>query len=268
MRSRVATIRRLAEENGVEWVILVVLRTAMHRLAGRIDRRMRSIEIRGGRPGNNSRQRNYERWQAWDWSLRGEEWTESPAWKASLVEDVMKPAMAGAGVILEIGPGAGRWTEELRRLAPRLVVVDLSDRCIELCRERFGDAHNIEYHVNDGRSLTFLADGSVDRLWSFDVFVHIAGDDIASYLREIGRVLAPGGRGVIHHADRVAIDDVAAAGWRSRVSAADFARHVEAAGMAVTGQFDTWGHGAAHGVRDRRDMITTFERPARGSTGR
>jgi ubiquinone/menaquinone biosynthesis C-methylase UbiE len=268
VRRRLATLRSLAAENGVEWALLIVIRTVMHGFARRIDRRMRSIEFRGDRPGNNSRRRNYDRWQAWDWSLRGEEWTESAAWKASLVDDVMTPFMAGAAVILEIGPGGGRWTEELRHLAPRLIVVDISDRCIELCRERFAEAGNIQYEVNDGRTLPFLADESVDRVWSFDVFVHIARDDVASYLREIGRVLAPGGRALIHHPDRVATDEVASAGWRSRLSATDFSDLVTAAGMRVVRQFATWGPDDSFGVHDRGDRITMFEKAGLGSPGR
>lgn len=44
-----------------------------------------------------------------------------------------------------------------------------------------------------------MADGIVDAIWSYDVFVHINPIDARSYFCELRRVLKPGGRAVIHH---------------------------------------------------------------------
>jgi SAM-dependent methyltransferase len=100
---------------------------------------------------------NLEEWQHWDWSRQGEEWTISPEWKASVVECVLWPNIPAGCRVLEIGPGGGRWTEHLIERAGHVTAVDLTPRCIEVCRERFRDRNNVSFHVNDGRDLSFLA---------------------------------------------------------------------------------------------------------------
>ena len=77
-----------------------------------------------------------------------------------------------AGSILEIAPGHGRWTDFLREHCDTLSIVDLDAACIDACRERFAGDERIAYHVNDGRSLDMIEDGSVDFAFSFDSLVH------------------------------------------------------------------------------------------------
>jgi hypothetical protein len=79
-----------------------------------------------------------------------------------------------------IGPGFGRWTQYLRRLCIRLIVVDLSERCIDSCRRRFAGDRHIEYIVNDGTSLEQIPDGSVDFIFSFDSLVHAVSPESGS----------------------------------------------------------------------------------------
>jgi SAM-dependent methyltransferase len=218
------------------------------------------LEQRHQLGGRNAVGLNYRRWQDWDWTRLGEEWTPSEEWKQSLIDDVMLSHMPRGGNILEIGPGAGRWTEPLQRIAGHLIVVDLSDRCIELCRERFAGARNMEFHVNDGASLSAVASSSVDAVWSFDVFVHIATREIRSYVAEIGRVLRPGGVAVIHHAGLGRENDAAALGWRSTMTASLFAELVSAQGLSLVSQFDSWGPDGRFDVRRHRDAVTVFSK--------
>jgi ubiquinone/menaquinone biosynthesis C-methylase UbiE len=83
-------------------------------------------------------------------------------------------------------------------------VVDLSERCIEACRQRFASDSNITYIVNDGRSLAMLEDTSVDFAFSFDSLPHCDADVISAYLAELARVLKPDGVGFIHHSNAAA----------------------------------------------------------------
>jgi SAM-dependent methyltransferase len=146
---------------------------------------------------------NYEVWnESWPWSRQGDEWSDwwgdTPAqWFGALLPRIH--AFVPTSTILEIAPGYGRWTQYLKDLCEHLVLVDLSDRCIEHCRERFGRGPNIEYHVNDGRSLDAVADGSVDFAFSFDSLVHAEQDVIDAYLAELARKLKPDGVGFVHH---------------------------------------------------------------------
>ena len=56
-----------------------------------------------------------------------------------------------------------------------------------------------EYHVNNGNDLTQISDNSQDLVFSYDSFVHIHKNVIDDYLKEIHRVLKPGGKAYIHH---------------------------------------------------------------------
>ena len=144
----------------------------------------------------------------WDdgyaWSDEGDEWsrwwgTPDRQWHWSLVPRIR--AFVPTGTVLEIGPGFGRWTSYLRGLCDRLVVVDISESCIEACRKRFaGDAH-IAYHVNDGRSLSMVPDGSVDFVFSFDSLVHAEMDVLRAYLDQLPGKLAPDGVAFLHHSN-------------------------------------------------------------------
>jgi ubiquinone/menaquinone biosynthesis C-methylase UbiE len=104
------------------------------------------------------------------------------------------------GTLLEIGPGMGRWTQFLRSFCKKLTVVELSPRCLEACRERFGD-EGMEYHLGDGRSLGSLQDDSVDFTFSFESLIHSEADDLASYLQELARVMKTGGVCFLHHSN-------------------------------------------------------------------
>jgi len=104
--------------------------------------------------------------------------------------------------ILEIACGYGRWSEYLRGLTRRLVLVDLEEHCIEACKQRFASSGNIEYYVNDGKSLDMVADRSVDFVFSFDSLVHVEEDVIKSYLDATSMKLKKNGIAFIHHSNR------------------------------------------------------------------
>jgi SAM-dependent methyltransferase len=100
--------------------------------------------------------------------------------------------------ILEIAPGFGRITQFLSILAGELVVIDLNPLCIQKTREKLGN-HVLAYLVNDGKSLTGVRDSSQDLVFSFDSFVHMHANVSEEYVKEIYRVLKPGGHSFIHH---------------------------------------------------------------------
>lgn len=188
----------------------------------------------------NTVNNNRRVWSEWDWTRRGEEWSNSEEWKTSLVQEVLNRYIPSGGTILEIGPGGGRWTECLQQIAGHLILVDLTRECIELCRERFGDTPQIEYHVNDGRDLAFVQTSSVDAIWSWDVFVHIAAADVESYVEQFQRILKAGGTAVIHHSRL----GVSRTGWRSDMTAKKMSEFCSRYGLELLEQFEEWGNGA------------------------
>lgn len=243
--SGLVTLRELAREFGVPYAALAAAREVAGLLPIGIEEALLDIEGRRGVLGpahrrwtEHSVSTNRHVWSTWDWTQQGEEWTASPEWKTSLIDAVLEPVMAGSDTILEIGPGAGRWTQALQERAKHLILVDITDITLELCRERLGDPANVSYVRSDGTTLREVSSASVDGIWSFDAFVHIAPLDIAGYLHEIARVLAPGGVAVIHHTGRRE-----RRGWRSPMSAALFANLARESGLAVERQFDSWANG-------------------------
>jgi ubiquinone/menaquinone biosynthesis C-methylase UbiE len=178
-----------------------------------------------------------------------------------LIEDVLARWIPDGGVVLEIGPGAGRWSEVLALRASRLVLADVSERPLELCRERLGGDARIEYVLCTGSDLPGVEDGSIEAVWSFDVFVHVAPGDQAAPLGEIARVLAPGGTAVVHHADgRNRGRLPSRSGWRSPMSRRLFAALAAEHGLRVECQFDSWGPDGRYDLSAYGDAITVCKR--------
>jgi SAM-dependent methyltransferase len=210
---------------------------------------------------DNSASENRVRWTSWNWSSRGEEWTASDEWKRALIDDVLCRWIPSDGVVVEIGPGGGRWSEVLAARSSRLILVDVSPRPLEFCRERFSDASNVEYVLSSGSDLPGVASGSVDAVWSFDVFVHVAPSDQAAYLNEIARVLKPDGVAAIHHADgrnRGAMPS--RQGWRSPMSRRLFSALAVERGLRVECQLDSWGPDGCYDLSAYADAITICRR--------
>src|SRR5437868_2163936 len=140
----------------------------------------------------------------YDWSQAGDEWSKpwgsvEAEWYGTIFPRIH--AFVPTGTILEIAPGCGRWTQMLKELCERLIVVDLSRICIKACQRRFRLERHITYHVNDGKSLEMVPDGSVDFAFSFASLTIVEDDVIEAYLTQLARKLTPDGIGFIHHSN-------------------------------------------------------------------
>ena len=238
----------------------------------------------------NSIIQNFRTWNdEYGWAKDGDEWDDEAklcgvpyeTWKRSLVKTLIVPHATGKAV-LEIAPGHGRWSEYIIKVAEHVIMVDLSPNCIEICRKRFGDANNIEYHVNDGKSLPAHLTSEIDFVWSYDSFVHMDSDVIHAYFREFNRVLKSGGTAIIHHANRRRVYlaflrnwgrggtllyrflsqgwSTESDGWRSDVSAGMVAQFAQESGLKVEEQIQYWGEGRC-GVPRFNDHITILRKP-------
>ncbi|HLF77286.1 MAG TPA: class I SAM-dependent methyltransferase [Dehalococcoidia bacterium] len=148
---------------------------------------------------------NLSHWaKNYDWGQSGDEWSDKWGTTEQEWQSVLWPRIKDfvpTGTILEIAPGYGRWTEYLKDLCQHLVIVDLAPNCIEACRERFKDATNIDYHVNDGKDLSMVEDGSIDFAFSFDSLVHVEIDVIEAYVSQVAKKLKPNGIAFFHHSN-------------------------------------------------------------------
>ena len=118
-----------------------------------------------------------------------------------LDEKVFAPFLGDCEVLLEIGCGGGRFTEILIPKCRRLIAADVAPTMLKLVHERFLHVGHIEYLELDGLGLSPIPDETVDAAFSYDVFVHLQHWDIYNYLVELNRVLKPGGRAIIQHAN-------------------------------------------------------------------
>jgi SAM-dependent methyltransferase len=190
-------------------------------------------------------------WNLYDWSCGGEEWSndakkykglEPDVWKNMIFHEFMMKYIKNGCTILEVGPGAGRWTELLQKFANRIILVDISKKCLSLCKERFKDSSNMEFHLIE-RGLDFLPKDSIDCIWSYDVFVHINPRDIRHYISDFHRVLRPGGYAIIHHANKYSNERQARrSAFRSYMNAEAFAAIVSDHQMEIIEQNSTLPH--------------------------
>ncbi|MGI9373993.1 MAG: class I SAM-dependent methyltransferase [Hyphomicrobiales bacterium] len=152
-----------------------------------------------------NRQFNKTYWDGdYDWSAHGEEW--SAAWGGSKMQwyGSILPRIHShvpSGRILEIASGYGRWTTFLKNLCGELILVELSEECLEASKQRFRGERHITFHLNDGRSLDMIADKSVDFIFSFDSLVHADLPTLKAYLSQFPRILSNNGVAFLHHSN-------------------------------------------------------------------
>ncbi len=102
------------------------------------------------------------------------------------------------GCVLEIGCGIGRMTARLSELYGSVIALDVSSQMLARARVELADRHNISYLLGSGADLVGIGNQSVDVVFSYIVLQHVptaAGQ--LEYLREVRRVLKPGGVGAI-----------------------------------------------------------------------
>jgi ubiquinone/menaquinone biosynthesis C-methylase UbiE len=236
---------------GMRWFIRWIAEAVHHRLV-RIEQQRRLVEPWAVSASRFTAAENKRVWNQHDWSSLGEEWTRNAEWKERIIREFLTPYVPEGTTVVEIGPGGGRWTDLLQRRAGRLIVVDVAERAISLCRERFKGCSHIEYLLGDGRTID-LPDNSIDVIWSFDVFVHINPPDARAYFREFRRILKPGGRAMIHHAGPPLQGYRTRPGWRSDLTDAMIRDFLQENNLELVSQFNS-------ALVNKDDTITVFEK--------
>jgi SAM-dependent methyltransferase len=259
-RSKFHQIKTLIGENGFGWTSCFLAYCALQVTADKLNGWLEHWRIVRNLPGINSVASQRAIWDSWDWRQQGEEWTYSPEWKKSIVENFIRRFFIPDGLrVLEIGPGAGRWTEYLIPLSSALHLVDLSQSCINECKGRFGDDLRIQFHVNNGSDLVCIPDASIDRIWSFDCFVHIDPPDVKKYVNECARVLSGGGIALIHHGSTGKME-----GWRSRLTKDQMQDFIRGSGMVVIESVDSWDMNGEKFAPGYGDSVTVFQKSQGG----
>lgn len=211
---------------------------------------------------------NKQVWDSYTWQKDGDEWDSFAQharvpyekWKDSLTRSFLIPYLGNGKIVVEIGPGHGRWSE---MIAPRikggkLHLVDVTPKVIEYLKTKLkAEGSQLDLFVNDGKTIPQVEAGSVDFIWSFDTFVHIEELECRSYAREFARVLKRTGMGVIHHPGNPTPEQ-RRNGCRSQMTTQKWKDILRQNNLHVVRQMDSWDGG---NVKLNNDMITMFVRP-------
>jgi SAM-dependent methyltransferase len=96
--------------------------------------------------------------------------------------------------VLEIGCGAGRVTRALAGLFGKVYAVDISGEMVRQAREALRGYPEARVFQNNGMDLAVVGEIQVDFAFSSIVFQHIPSREVIwNYVREVGRLLRPGG---------------------------------------------------------------------------
>ena len=255
MMNKFQVAAHLIHVNGPAWFTLFLFEKISKNITPFFYKKRIRYETKNQLPGFNSTAYNYKEWSNYNWNTEGEEWSSSQAWKNGLVNDVLDRYIQKDKTILEIGPGGGRWSELLAQRSGKLILVDLTEKSIEVCRGKLKAFSHCSFYTNNGTNLSFLSDSSVDYLWSFDVFVHIAPDDIGSYLNEFSRIFKPGAVGIVHHS----INGTHSEGFRSSLTNESFLTMLNEHHFKLIDQTRQWGPNKIFSLTEN-DAITIFSK--------
>lgn len=96
--------------------------------------------------------------------------------------------------VLDLGCGVGRLARVLARRVAHVHGIDVSAEMLTRARGNLVEEANVTLHQGDGTGLDPIDDASVDAVVSLVVFQHIPDPSVTlGYVREMGRVLRPGG---------------------------------------------------------------------------
>ena len=125
---------------------------------------------------------------AYDQTAEARNTREIPSWKQGERQAFLQLLQAeGKRSLLEVGAGPGRDSRYFQHGGLQVVSTDLSPEMVRLCREK-----GLEAYVMDFLHLDF-ADGRFDAVYALNCLLHVPKGVLPQALREIRRVLKPGG---------------------------------------------------------------------------
>lgn len=140
--------------------------------------------------------------------ILGDEWGRADAGVAEIVDEWILSSVTGDSAVAEIGVGGGRIARLVADRVRRLLCFDLSPMMLEHAERALAGKGNVTLSLVEEPRLPHELGGTLDFVYSFDVFVHLDLHTQWKYIQEIARVLKPGGRAFLHTANLTAPD-----GW-------------------------------------------------------
>ena len=116
-------------------------------------------------------------------------------WHGSAEDGARKhylPHITSRSVVLELGPGTGRYTRHIIGVCRRMILVDYSSIVCEWLEKYLEGRGEYELHHISGPQMPQVNDETVDFAFAHGVFEHLFLDDIFWFFEEFYRVLRPG----------------------------------------------------------------------------
>jgi SAM-dependent methyltransferase len=108
-------------------------------------------------------------------------------------EHVIGPLVQPTDAVLDLGCGIGRVTRYVAPLCREIWAVDASETMLDMARERLAGLPNVRFVLGDGTSLPGVPSEGIDVVYSFLTLQHVEREHAFLLLREVRRVLRPGG---------------------------------------------------------------------------
>lgn len=145
-------------------------------------------------------------------------WSSGPEALDSILGE-LGAAIEPGDELVEIGCGVGRLTRALAAAGATVRAVDVSPQMLERARAENPGLTAVEWILGDGETLAPIADASADVCFSHVVFQHIPDPDVTlGYVREMGRVLRPGGWAAFGVSNAPAVHWAPGVGARARAA--------------------------------------------------
>ena len=141
--------------------------------------------------------------------------------------------------VVELACGRGRHVPQYIKNAGHITLVDILEKNIQYCQERFSGENKIRYYVNNGCDFQKLETGGVTALFTYDAMVHFESLDVWNYLKETYRILKNGGKALFHHSNNTEdyrVSFKTGASGRNYMSRELFAHFADRAGFRVIEQ--------------------------------
>ena len=127
--------------------------------------------------------------------ILNKKWRNEDIFFSKYLQPLLKPRI----VVLEIGPGIGRYTRHILPFSSEAYLVDYSEYCCTFLRDYFKSRQGIHIIHTEGKENLPIPNDSVDLAFSISTFVHLYIEEIYWYFGQFHRVLKEGGRVLVNY---------------------------------------------------------------------
>jgi len=111
--------------------------------------------------------------------------------------ECVRPYVSRDSVVLEIACGIGRVSRFVAPHCRHLSCADILEEALREARRNLAVFDNVSFHEINGYDLRGFGTEEFDCVYSFTTFFHFDFELVVHYFAEMGRVLKPGGIGLI-----------------------------------------------------------------------